>query len=132
MAIGDFDEIEFLKRAVSIRSLSTDESEIANFLKSEMARAGFSSLIDEAGNVIGIIGPGDAEKVILFAGHMDTVPGEISVRIEDNNLYGRGSVDAKGPLCAFTAAAAKARLTNTRIIIAASKRNARAPKERAI
>jgi LysW-gamma-L-lysine carboxypeptidase len=38
------------------------------------------------------------------------VPGEIPVRIEDGILYGRGAVDAKGPLAAFVAAAAQAEL----------------------
>jgi LysW-gamma-L-lysine carboxypeptidase len=44
-------------------------------------------------------------------GHIDTVPGAIPVRIESSGdgdvLYGRGSVDAKGPLATFTAAAAR-------------------------
>src|SRR5690606_15884588 len=38
-------------------------------------------------------------------GHIDTFPGEVPVRREGNLLYGRGSVDAKGPLCTFAAAA---------------------------
>src|SRR5207253_5029997 len=38
-------------------------------------------------------------------GHIDTVPGEIPVRIEGDDLVGRGAVDAKGPLAAFVAAA---------------------------
>jgi LysW-gamma-L-lysine carboxypeptidase len=37
---------------------------------------------------------------------MDTVPGRIRVRVEDGRLYGRGAVDAKGPLAAFIAAVA--------------------------
>jgi len=41
-------------------------------------------------------------------GHMDTVPGYIDVRRADGKLYGRGAVDARGPLCAFIAAAAQA------------------------
>jgi LysW-gamma-L-lysine carboxypeptidase len=38
-------------------------------------------------------------------GHIDTVPGEIQVRREGDLLYGRGAVDAKGPLAAFVSAA---------------------------
>ena len=44
----------------------------------------------------------------MLLGHIDTVPGEIPVRVEDGWLVGRGSVDAKGPLCAFAEAAARA------------------------
>jgi LysW-gamma-L-lysine carboxypeptidase len=40
-------------------------------------------------------------------GHIDTVPGEIPVRVVDGVLYGRGAVDAKGPLACFTDAVAK-------------------------
>jgi N-acetyl-ornithine/N-acetyl-lysine deacetylase len=38
---------------------------------------------------------------------MDTVPGAIPVRLQDGLLYGRGAVDAKGPLAAFLCAAAR-------------------------
>jgi LysW-gamma-L-lysine carboxypeptidase len=41
-------------------------------------------------------------------GHIDTVPGEVPVRREGDLLFGRGAVDAKGPLACFTAAAALA------------------------
>jgi [amino group carrier protein]-lysine/ornithine hydrolase len=40
-------------------------------------------------------------------GHIDTVSGEISVREENGILYGRGSVDAKGPLACFVDAVAQ-------------------------
>jgi LysW-gamma-L-lysine carboxypeptidase len=40
-------------------------------------------------------------------GHIDTVPGEIPVRLEDGILHGRGTVDAKGPLAAFVDAVAR-------------------------
>ncbi len=46
----------------------------------------------------------------MLLGHIDTVPGEIPVRIEDGVLHGRGSVDAKGPLAAMLCAAARASL----------------------
>jgi [amino group carrier protein]-lysine/ornithine hydrolase len=49
-------------------------------------------------------------------GHIDTVPGMIDVKIQDGILYGRGSVDAKGPFCAFISAASKAAL-NSRVIL---------------
>jgi LysW-gamma-L-lysine carboxypeptidase len=61
---------------------------------------------DEAGNAIGVMGAGP--KQVLLLGHIDTVPGEIPVCVEDRNLYGRGSVDAKGPLACFVDAAARA------------------------
>ena len=50
---------------------------------------------------------------MVLLGHIDTVPGEISVRVarsplspHSQVLFGRGSVDAKGPLSAFVDAVA--------------------------
>jgi len=44
---------------------------------------------------------------IILLGHMDTVRGYIPVRLQDEMLYGRGAVDAKGPLAAFLCATAR-------------------------
>ncbi len=68
-----------------------------------MRERGFRASIDEAGNAVGEIGDGPRHLVLL--GHIDTVPGEIPVRLEEGELVGRGAVDAKGPLAAFVAAA---------------------------
>src|SRR5258708_28197838 len=62
------------------------------------------AFVDDAGNAVGILGDG-AQEIILL-GHIDTVPGYIKVESRDGQLYGRGSVDAKGPLATFAAAAA--------------------------
>jgi LysW-gamma-L-lysine carboxypeptidase len=71
-----------------------------------MRELGFSrSFSDEAGNAVGIVGEGPRQVVLL--GHIDTVPGEIAVRVEGEQLYGRGAVDAKGPLAAFVDAVAR-------------------------
>jgi LysW-gamma-L-lysine carboxypeptidase len=75
------------------------------WLVARMAERGFRASVDDAGNAVGEIGDGPAHVVLL--GHIDTVPGEIAVRVEDRELVGRGAVDAKGPLAAFVAAATK-------------------------
>jgi LysW-gamma-L-lysine carboxypeptidase len=74
------------------------------------ARLGASALrleVDTVGNFIAelpaTIGTGEPPCVLL--GHIDTVPGHIPVRREDGQLYGRGAVDAKGPMAACIAAA---------------------------
>ena len=68
-----------------------------------MSERGFRASVDDAGNAVGEIGEGPTHVVLL--GHIDTVPGEIDVRVEGGELVGRGAVDAKGPLAAFVAAA---------------------------
>jgi LysW-gamma-L-lysine carboxypeptidase len=70
-----------------------------------MAERGFRASVDDAGNAVGEIGEGPIHVVLL--GHIDTVPGEIPVRVEGGEIVGRGAVDAKGPLAAFVAAASQ-------------------------
>jgi [amino group carrier protein]-lysine/ornithine hydrolase len=113
------DPIELLKTAISIPSVSTREAEVAHYLVSQMKTFADEAFIDASGSAVAKIGHG-ALKVI-FLGHIDTVPGEIPVRIEEGKLYGRGSVDAKGSFCTAVAAASrlsgevKSRLTLTLI-----------------
>jgi LysW-gamma-L-lysine carboxypeptidase len=94
--------VRLLAKMLEIYSPSEKEEEISNFLLSEMENLGFHAWKDEVGNVIGEIGEGEIS--VLLCGHMDTVPGYIPVRIEDNRLYGRGAVDAKAPLAAMIVA----------------------------
>lgn len=95
--------VDLLTRMVKIYSPSGKEEKISLFLVDELEKLGFSVHRDEVGNVIGHIGEGS--PVVLLCGHMDTVEGEIPVRVEDGQLYGRGTVDAKGPLAAMIVAA---------------------------
>ena len=91
---------------VSQYSPSGNERVAAEWLVARMKTTGFTNTyIDEAGNAVGIMGSGPKQIVLL--GHIDTVPGEISVRVEDGILYGRGSVDAKAPLACFADAVAR-------------------------
>jgi LysW-gamma-L-lysine carboxypeptidase len=89
-------------------SPSGSEASLATMLKTEMKSLGFDSRIDEAGNVIGTAGEEGPE--ILLCGHMDTVPGEIAVRLENEFLYGRGAVDAKSSLATMLIGASRALL----------------------
>ena len=77
---------------------------LADYLAVAMADLGFQAHIDGVGNVIGVLerGPG---PTLMLLGHLDTVPGQLPVRSEHGRLYGRGAVDAKGPLAAMICAA---------------------------
>jgi len=94
-----------LREMVEIYSPSGQEGEIGQFLVAQMRELGFHAYLDQAGNAVGEIGSGSRTLVLL--GHMDTVPGVIPVREVDGTLYGRGTVDAKGPLATFISAAAR-------------------------
>jgi len=102
------EEITFLKNLLAIPSLSGEEDAFAEHLIEQMTAMGFRARRDLAGNVIGALGDSQAGHTFVLLGHMDTVAGDIRVRQEDGKLYGRGAVDAKGPLAAFVLAAARA------------------------
>jgi len=95
---------ETLIGLVSHYSPSGFETDAVNWLVGRMKALGFKRAFrDEAGNAVGVMGNGPRQIVLM--GHIDTVPGEIPVRVEEGILYGRGSVDAKGPLGCFVDAA---------------------------
>ncbi|MDE0079955.1 MAG: M20/M25/M40 family metallo-hydrolase [Caldilineaceae bacterium] len=101
-----------LTRLVEIPSFSGDELNASIYLAEAMRAFGYDRCeVDAAGNAVGEIGPVDAAKTVVLLGHIDTVFGDIPVRVEEETvgpvLYGRGAVDAKGPLATFTASAAR-------------------------
>ena len=100
--LGPTEQIQLLHRMVTLYSPSGREQEIASLLVEEMRSLGFRSWIDEVGNAVGEYGSG--EPSFLLCGHMDTVPGELALRLEGNRLYGRGAVDAKPALAAMVCA----------------------------
>jgi LysW-gamma-L-lysine carboxypeptidase len=104
MTQPDFNPVAFLEQMLHVPSVSGQEGDVARFLVEQMRALGFHSYIDGAGNAVGEAGAGP--QVVLL-GHIDTVPGVVPVRIEQGKLYGRGSVDAKGPFATFVAAAAR-------------------------
>ena len=131
-------EIALLRSMLTIPSLSRQEGALAHYLAEQAQLAGLHSYVDEAGNFVASTHAEitDQQQPVVLLGHMDTVPGNIPVRLEDGILYGRGAVDAKGPLAAFLCAAVRVARTGraTRPIVvvgaveeeAATSRGARA------
>jgi len=96
--------VALLTGMLQIPSLSGQEEALAAWLVAQMCVLGFTAQRDGAGNAVGHLGDGPRQIVLL--GHLDTVPGEVPVRRDGALLYGRGAVDAKGPLAAMVMAAA--------------------------
>ena len=127
MSVEQTSAVALLQGLVAIPSLSRQEQAASQWLVEQMQRLGYArAYVDEAGSAVGELGPEDAEQVLMLLGHIDTVPGDIPVRIEETPegaaLYGRGSVDAKGPLATFVAAGARvgdawAHANNLRVVI---------------
>lgn len=105
--VRDVDAVGLLRKMLLIISPSYREAGLARFLIDAMTSLGFTAEIDEAGNAVGVLHRGDG-PVVMLLGHMDTAPRIIPVRSERGRLYGRGAVDAKGPLATMICAAARA------------------------
>jgi len=106
--VRDNPAIELLTALVSTPSPSHQEAAAVRVLVDWMSAHGLDSHIDAAGNAVGIAGTG--EKTLVMLGHIDTFGGMLPVRREGDILHGRGTVDAKGPLCAFAAATSQAHI----------------------
>jgi len=95
---------KLLAELVSIPSVSNEEQEAAEALVAFFEAHDREVWIDEIGNV-----RAPADDTLLLTSHIDTVPGEIPVEITEGDtgpeLWGRGSVDATGPLAAMAVAA---------------------------
>ena len=121
--IGGSGEFDTLIGLVERYSPSGEELGAVTWLVERMQTLGFTkSFTDKTGNAVGVMGTGDRQIVLL--GHIDTVPGEIPVRATQGDgpnvktLYGRGSVDAKGPLAAFVdAVAAVGAVEDTQFVV---------------
>jgi len=102
---------------VETPSPSGEEDAAAERLLDFFAAHDREAFRDEVGNV-----RAPADDSVLLTSHVDTVPGEIPVRVEDDDsddvlqdrdredgdsrvLWGRGSVDATGPLASMAVAA---------------------------
>lgn len=120
--------IELTRQAIRITSLSGEEKEVAQLLKDKMIELGYDEVwIDPYGSVIGKVnGTGEGTSV-LFDGHIDTVPVNSPEKwthdpfggdIVDGRMYGRGTTDMKGAVCAAVVAvgelARKAKQTGAR------------------
>jgi predicted acetylornithine/succinylornithine family transaminase/N-acetyl-ornithine/N-acetyl-lysine deacetylase len=112
-------ELALLYNMLTIPSYSRQERALAHYLVDRAQQMGLYACMDDVGNFIastGAInrgltinrGPTDTSlQPIILLGHMDTVGGYIPVNLQDGVLYGRGAVDAKGPLAAFLCATAR-------------------------
>jgi LysW-gamma-L-lysine carboxypeptidase len=85
---------------VSIPSPSGQEAAAAERLVEFFEAHDREVWIDDAGNV-----RAPADDAVLLTSHVDTVPGDVPVKIENGVLWGRGSVDATGALAAMAVAA---------------------------
>ena len=109
------DAVSLTRRLVDIESISGNERAVGEFLLEYLTGLGYSASRMEVSpqrfNVYASV-PGHKPNVV-FSTHMDTVPPFIPSSEDDENIYGRGSCDAKGIIAAQIAAAERLRQEGT-------------------
>ncbi len=111
------DEADVLLRLLRTYSPSGSEDlAVREFVR--LARElNYTARVDGAGN--GIARRGRGQPRVAFLGHIDTVPGRRPVRQSRGRIYGRGAVDAKGPLATALLAGSRFAGPGTLEVIAA-------------
>jgi len=92
------DEARVLERLVRKYSPSGREAGAVREFVRVARELGYAARTDAVGN--GMARRGRGRPRMVFLGHIDTVEGRLPVRRKAGRLYGRGTVDAKGPLAA--------------------------------
>ena len=105
------DPIKLTRRLIDIESISGNEGALGAELYDELCRLGYTThkmpVEHERFNVIATMDERAPE--IVFSTHMDTVPPFIPSSEDADNIYGRGSCDAKGIIAAQIAACQRLR-----------------------
>ena len=111
------DESASLLDLVRAYSPPGEEAEAVRVFTRIAESLGFATQVDGIGNGLARIGSGRPQIVVL--GHIDTVDGELPVRVQDGRVHGRGTCDAKGPLLAALLAASRHDASGEIVVVAA-------------
>lgn len=107
--------LQVLERMIRIPSVTGEESKLTEFLSEELMELGlkieFQEIEEGRDNVYGIYKFGEEGPILMFNGHMDTVPvcedwesDPFNPVKKGGKLYGLGSCDMKGGLASIFAA----------------------------
>lgn len=123
------DAIELTRRLVGIPSTTYHEYACGVFLEELLTAEGWvverMAVAKPAAGTPGAEGCGERFNVVatmagvtpevVLSTHFDTVPPYVALREDDENLYGRGTCDAKGILAAMVAAAEQLRADGVKV-----------------
>jgi len=106
------DVIGLTRQLIDIQSITGSEAAAGEFLANYLEKLGYAvERMPVAAGRLNVCAtpPKNPSPTIFFSTHIDTVPPFIHSREDDENIYGRGSCDAKGIIAAQIAAAEKLR-----------------------
>ncbi|HET6935322.1 MAG TPA: M20/M25/M40 family metallo-hydrolase, partial [Candidatus Angelobacter sp.] len=105
------DPVKLTRKLVDIESISGNEGAVGAEIYDQLCRLGYVThkmpVAHERFNVVATME--DRPPQIVFSTHMDTVPPFIPSSEDNENVYGRGSCDAKGIIAAQIAACQRLR-----------------------
>src|SRR5215467_3024321 len=105
------DPVRLTRKLVDIESITGNEGAVGAELYDELERLDYTvhkmPVAHERFNVVATID--DRPPQIIFSTHMDTVPPFTPSSEDEENIYGRGSCDAKGIIAAQIFAAERLR-----------------------
>src|SRR5438270_575264 len=110
------DPVRLTRELIDIESITGNEGEVGNYLHGFLSKLGYRTekmqVEDVRHNVYATL---DERPDLIFSTHMDTVPPFVPSSEDAENIYGRGSCDAKGIIAAQIAAAETLRRKNLKI-----------------
>ena len=105
------DPVRLTRKLVDIESISGNEGAVGAELYDELCLLGYTAhkipVAHERFNVVATLD--ERPPQVVFSTHMDTVPPHILSSEDEQNIYGRGSCDAKGIIAAQIAACQRLR-----------------------
>lgn len=105
------DPIKLTRKLVDIESITGNEGAVGAEVYEELCRLGYTThkmpVAHERFNVVATLD--ERPPQVVFSTHMDTVPPFIASSEDRDNIYGRGSCDAKGIIAAQIAACERLR-----------------------
>lgn len=105
------DPVRLTRKLVDIESITGNEGAVGAELYDELERLDYTvhkmPVAHERFNIVATLD--DRPPQVVFSTHMDTVPPFIPSSEDGNNIYGRGSCDAKGIIAAQIAACERLR-----------------------
>jgi acetylornithine deacetylase len=110
------DPNKLTRELIDIESITGNEAQVGEYLYRFLSKLGYKTekMVVE-GDRHNIYATLDGTPDLVFSTHMDTVPPFIPSREDTQNIYGRGSCDAKGIIAAQIAAAERLRSRGSRI-----------------
>lgn len=104
------DLFELTRALIDIPSVTGDEAELSDFLASHLRILGYEVELQQVeGKRSNLLATTGSAPRIVFSTHLDTVPPHIVSSEDAENIYGRGSCDAKGIIAAQIFAAQRLR-----------------------